>query len=58
MRRGLLDLPRGPLAALLGAVRLRDVEKAQQEVVGIARKMEEEGMITTGGGAAGDSYVS
>jgi len=42
---------------LLGAVRLRDVEKAQQEIVGIARKLEEEGMITTGAGA-GESYVS
>jgi flagellar motor switch protein FliG len=42
---------------LLGAVRLRDVEKAQQEIVGIARKLEEEGLITTGAGA-GDSYVT
>ena len=30
---------------VLGAVRLRDVEKAQQEVVAIARKLEEEGVI-------------
>jgi flagellar motor switch protein FliG len=41
---------------VLGAVRLRDVEKAQQEVVAIARKLEEEGVITTGA-AAGDAYV-
>lgn len=41
---------------LLGAVRLRDVEKAQQEIVAIARKLEEEGMITTGAGA-GEPYV-
>jgi flagellar motor switch protein FliG len=41
---------------LLGAVRLRDVEKAQQEIVAIARKLEEEGVITTGGGA-GEPYV-
>lgn len=41
---------------MLGAVRLRDVEKAQQEIVAIARKLEEEGVITTGGGA-GEPYV-
>jgi flagellar motor switch protein FliG len=40
---------------LLGAVRLRDVEKAQQEIVAIARKLEDEGVITTG--AAGEPYV-
>lgn len=42
---------------MLGAVRLRDVEKAHQEIVGIARKLEEEGLITTGAGA-GESYVT
>ncbi|HVT47970.1 MAG TPA: flagellar motor switch protein FliG [Vicinamibacterales bacterium] len=42
---------------MLGAVRLREVEKAQHEIVGIARKLEEEGLITTGG-SAGDSYVT
>jgi flagellar motor switch protein FliG len=41
---------------LMGAVRLRDVEKAQQEIVGIARKLEEEGVISTGAGA-GEPYV-
>ena len=41
---------------MLGAVRLREVEKAQQEIVAIARKLEEEGLITTGAGA-GESYV-
>ncbi|MEZ5284223.1 MAG: flagellar motor switch protein FliG [Vicinamibacterales bacterium] len=41
---------------VLGAVRLRDVEKAQQEIVAIARKLEEEGLITTGAGA-GEPYV-
>ncbi|MDP1569072.1 MAG: flagellar motor switch protein FliG [Vicinamibacterales bacterium] len=41
---------------VLGAVRLRDVEKAQQEVVAIARKLEEEGVIVTGA-AAGEAYV-
>ncbi len=41
---------------IMGAVRLRDVEKAQQEVVTIARKLEEEGVITTGAGS-GEPYV-
>lgn len=41
---------------IMGAVRLREVEKAQQEVVAIARKLEEEGVITTGAGA-GEPYV-
>lgn len=40
---------------MMGAVRLREVEKAQQEVVAIARKLEEEGVIT--GGGAGEPYV-
>ena len=42
---------------MLGAVRLREVEKAQHEIVGIARKLEEEGLITTGAGA-GEPYVT
>lgn len=42
---------------VMGAVRLRDVEKAQQEVVAIARKLEEEGVISTGA-AAGEAYVT
>jgi flagellar motor switch protein FliG len=41
---------------VLGAVRLREVEKAQQEIVAIARKLEEEGLIVTGA-AAGEPYV-
>jgi flagellar motor switch protein FliG len=41
---------------IMGAVRLREVEKAQQEIVSIARKLEEEGVITTGAGA-GEAYV-
>ncbi|HVQ13173.1 MAG TPA: FliG C-terminal domain-containing protein, partial [Vicinamibacterales bacterium] len=41
---------------VLGAVRLRDVEKAQQDVVAIARKLEEEGVISTGA-ASGEAYV-
>jgi flagellar motor switch protein FliG len=42
---------------VMGAVRLRDVEKAQQEIVAIARKLEEEGVISTGA-ASGEAYVS
>ncbi len=41
---------------VLGAIKLREVEKAQQEVVGVARKLEEEGLISTGA-AAGEAYV-
>lgn len=42
---------------VLGAMRLRDVEKSQQEIVAIARKLEEEGLLTTGA-AAGEAYVA
>jgi flagellar motor switch protein FliG len=42
---------------IMGAVRLREVEKAQHEIVAIARKLEEEGLITTGAGA-GEPYVT
>ena len=42
---------------LLGAVRLREVEKAQQDIVQIARKLEEEGLLVTGA-AAGEPYVT
>jgi flagellar motor switch protein FliG len=41
---------------VLGAIRLREVERAQREVVAIARKLEEEGLLTTGA-AADESYV-
>lgn len=41
---------------LMGAVRLREVEKAQQEVVGVARQLEDEGVITLSG-SAGEAYV-
>ena len=42
---------------ILGAVRLREVEQAHQDIVSIARKLEEEGLISTGAGA-GEPYVS
>ncbi len=41
---------------VMGALRLREVEKAQHEIVAIARKLEEEGVIVTGA-AAGEAYV-
>jgi flagellar motor switch protein FliG len=41
---------------LMGAVRLREVEKAQQEIVAVARRLEDEGLITLGGNA-GEAYV-
>ena len=42
---------------MLGAIRLREVEKAQHEIVAIARQLEEEGLITTGA-SAGEAYVT
>lgn len=41
---------------VMGAVRLREVEAAQQEIVAVARKLEEEGVLQTGA-AAGEAYV-
>jgi flagellar motor switch protein FliG len=41
---------------ILGAVRLKEVEKAQQDIVAIARKLEEEGLLVTGA-AGGEAYV-
>jgi len=41
---------------VMGAVRVREVEKAQQEIVTLMRSLEEEGVIVTGG-SAGDAYV-
>jgi flagellar motor switch protein FliG len=42
---------------VLGAIRLREVEKAQHDIVAIARKLEEEGLLVTGA-AAGEPYVT
>ena len=42
---------------VLGAIRLREVEKAQQDIVAVARKLEEEGLLQTGA-AAGEPYVT
>ena len=41
----------------MGPIKLRDVEKAQHEIVEIVSQLEEEGVITIGGGG-GDDYVS
>ena len=41
----------------LGPVRIRDVEKAQHEVVEIIQKLEEEGVVAVRGGGSGDEYV-
>ena len=41
---------------VLGAVRLREVERAQHDIVTIARKLEEEGLLVTGA-AGGEAYV-
>jgi flagellar motor switch protein FliG len=42
---------------VLGAIRLREVEAAQRDIVAIARKLEEEGLLVTGA-AAGEPYVN
>jgi flagellar motor switch protein FliG len=42
---------------MLGAVRLREVNKAQQEIVAIARKLEEEGIVVLSPSAE-DAYVA
>ena len=41
---------------VMGAVRVREVEKAQQAIVAVARSLEEEGLIVTSGDGA-DEYV-
>ena len=41
----------------LGPVKLKDVERTQQGIVDIVRKLESEGKIVIGGGAGGDQLV-
>lgn len=41
---------------VLGAVKIREVEKSQQEIVALVTKLEQEGVIAIGGG--GDEYVT
>lgn len=42
----------------LGAVKMKEVEKSQQQVVEIVRQLEEEGLISIGNSGGGDSYVT
>jgi flagellar motor switch protein FliG len=42
---------------VMGAIRVREVEKAQQAIVAVARQLEEEGLIVTGEGGGEDEYV-
>jgi flagellar motor switch protein FliG len=42
---------------VMGPVKLSDVEKAQQEIVAIARRLEEEGKIVLAGKASAEAYV-
>jgi flagellar motor switch protein FliG len=42
---------------VLGPVRVRDVETAQQQIVSIVRKLDESGVINLKGGS-GDEYVN
>ena len=41
----------------MGPIKLKDVEKSQHEIVEIVRQLEEEGLISVGGGG-GEDYVS
>jgi flagellar motor switch protein FliG len=41
----------------LGPTKLKDVEKAQQGIVDIVRRLEEEGKVVIGGGGGGDQLV-
>lgn len=41
----------------LGPVKLKDVEKAQQGIVDIVRRLEAEGKLTVGGGGAEEAFV-
>jgi flagellar motor switch protein FliG len=41
----------------LGPVRIRDVDAAQQEIIGVVRELESEGIVTLGGATAEDQYV-
>ncbi|MFP5212803.1 MAG: flagellar motor switch protein FliG [Acidobacteriota bacterium] len=43
--------------AMLGPVRLSDVEGAQQNILNVARRLEKEGKLMLAGGEGGDSFV-
>ena len=40
---------------IMGPIKMRDVHAAQQKIVEVVRKLEEDGVITIGGG--GEDYV-
>jgi len=42
---------------VLGPVKIKDVEASQQEIVGIIRKLDQDGVISLKGGG-GEEYVS
>jgi len=42
---------------IMGPMKIKDVHAAQQRIVEIVRKLEEEGIITIGQGSGGDEYV-
>jgi flagellar motor switch protein FliG len=41
----------------LGAVKIKDVESAQQQIIAVVRQMEAEGTVNLGAGG-GEQYVS
>jgi flagellar motor switch protein FliG len=43
---------------VLGPIKVKDVESAQQQVVSIVRTLDESGVINIKGGGSGDEYVS
>ena len=42
---------------VMGPVKIRDVHSAQQRIVEVVRKLEEEGILNLGRGGSGDEYV-
>src|SRR5438876_7395837 len=42
---------------IMGPVKIKDVHAAQQRIVEVVRKLEEEGIINIGGGGGGEEYV-
>ncbi len=42
---------------IMGPVKIKDVHAAQQRIVEVVRKLEEEGLINLGGGGGGEEYV-
>ena len=42
---------------VMGPVKMKDVHSAQQRIVEVVRKLEEDGVINLSGGGGGDEYV-